>query len=349
MLRFAHPFALLLLIPLLTAAWFVYRRRPRQGVVFAATARLPPSRRSWRTIVLDAAPALYLLGTAAAIVALARPQTMLSTVRRHTESLGIVMTVDVSGSMRALDMSDVAAGRIVKERTRLDAVKEMFARFVAKRPDDMIGLVAFGGYASTRAPLTLDHDVLLHVLKAVEIPSETLDSNGNLVGGEEFMTAIGDAILTSCARLEHAPLASKVVVLLSDGESNTGMVEPLEALKIAKKLNVRIYTIGVGSNSEAPFRVTDRFGRQGIQWARVSYDEAMMRKIASETGGRHFNVRDTSGLESALESINELEKTKVEKDVYRQFEEHAGWLIGPGLALVGLSALLGMGFARRIV
>lgn len=349
MLRFANPFALLLLIPLAAAAWFVYRRRARQGIVFAAVNRLPAVRRSWRTLLLDAAPALFLLGTASAIVALARPQTMLSTVRRHTEAVGIVMTVDVSGSMRALDMSDVSAGRIVKERTRLDAVKEMFARFVEKRPDDMIGLVAFGGYASTRAPLTLDHDVLTHVLKAVEIPSETLDSKGNLVGGEEFLTAIGDALMTSCARLEHAPLASKVVVLLSDGESNTGVVEPLEALKAAKKLNVKIYTIGVGSNSEAPFRVTDRFGRQGIQWARVSYDEALMRKLAEETGGRYFNVRDAGGLEAALESINELEKTKVEKDVYRQFDEHAGWFLGPALALVGLSSLLSMGLARRIV
>jgi Ca-activated chloride channel family protein len=349
MLRFAHPFALLLLIPLAAAAWFVYRRRLRQGVIFAPVHRLPAARRSWRTAILSLVPALYLLGTAAAIVALARPQTMLSMVHRHTEAVGIMMTVDVSGSMRALDMSDIAAGRIVKERTRLDAVKEMFAKFVEKRPDDLIGLVAFGGYASTRAPLTLDHDVLLHVLKAVEIPTETLDGKGNLVGGEEYLTAIGDGLVTACARLEHAPLASRIVVLLSDGESNTGVVEPLEALKAAKKMKVRIYTIGVGSNSDAPFRAKDMFGRDRIQMARVSMDEALLRKIADETGGRYFNVRDTGGLETALESINELEKTKVEKDVYRQFDEHADWLMAPALALVGLATLLNMGLARRIV
>lgn len=349
MLRFAHPSALLLLIPLAVAAWFVYRRRLRQGVVFAPVHRLPAARRSWRTAVLAAAPALYVLGLAAAIVALARPQTMLASVRRHTESIGIVMTVDVSGSMRALDMSDVSAGRIVKERTRLDAVKEMFAKFVGKRPDDLIGLVAFGGYASTRAPLTLDHDVLLHVLKAVEIPSETLDGKGNLVGGEEFLTAIGDGLVTACARLEHAPLASRIVVLLSDGESNTGIVEPMEALKVAAKMKVRIYTIGVGSNSDAPFKVKDMFGRDRIQMARVSIDESLLRKLAEETGGRYFNVRDAGGLESAMESINELEKTKVEKDVYRQFDEHAGGFLAPALALVGLAVLLNMGLARRVL
>lgn len=349
MLRLAHPSALFLFIPLAVAAWTVYRRRLREGVVFSAMRRLPPVRRSWRTAALAFAPFLYLLGTASAIVALARPQTMISTVRRHTEAVGIVMTVDISGSMRALDMSDVAAGRIVKERTRLDAVKETFAKFVEGRPDDLIGLVAFGGYASTRAPLTLDHDALLHVLKAVEIPTETLDSKGNLVGGEEFLTAIGDGLVTACARLEHAPLASRVIVLLSDGESNTGLVEPLEALKAAKKLKVRVYTIGVGSNSDAPFKMKDMFGRDRIQWARVSFDEALLRKLASETGGRYFNVRDTGGLEGALESINEMEKTKVDKDVYRQFDEHAGWFMAPALALVGLAVLLNMGLARRII
>ncbi len=349
MLRFAHPFALLLLLPLAAASWFVYRRRLRQGVLFAPMHRLPAARRSWRTALLDVGPALYLLGAAAAIVALARPQTMLSMVHRHTEAVGIMMTVDVSGSMRALDMSDISNNRIVKERTRLDAVKEMFAKFVEKRPDDLIGLVAFGGYASTRAPLTLDHDVLLHILKAVEIPSETLDGKGNLVGGEEFLTAIGDGLVTACARLEHAPLASRIVVLLSDGESNTGIVEPVEALKAAKKMKVRIYTIGVGSNSDAPFRVKDMFGRDRIQMARVSMDEALLRKLADESGGRYFNVRDTGGLETALDSINEMEKTKVEKDVYRQFDEHAELFMAPALSLVGLAVLLNMGLARRII
>ena len=349
MFRFANPYAFLLLLPLAAAAYCVFRSRRRSGLLFSALGRLPTAGASWRTRMLWLPPALFLLAVAAAIVALARPQTVLSQVHRHTESLGIMMTVDVSGSMRALDLSDFAAGRLIRERTRLDVVKDVFSGFVQKRPDDLIGLVTFGGYASTRAPLTLDHDALQHVLKGVEIPTETLDAGGNVVGGEEFLTAIGDALATSCARLQHAPLKSRLIVLLTDGDSNTGIIEPLDALKAAKKLGVRIYTIGVGSNADAPFKARDRLGREVYVRAQVTMDEDLLRKIASETGGIYFNARDSGGLEKAMEKIDELEKTKVEKDVYRQFDEHMTLCLGPALALFGVAVLLNMGLARRIV
>jgi len=349
MFRFANPYAFLLFIPLAAAAYCVFRSRRRSGWLFSALSRVPAAGASWRTRLLWAPPALFLLAIGAAIVGLARPQTVLSQIRRHTEALGIMMTVDISGSMRALDLSDFAAGRLVRERTRLDVVKDVFAGFVRDRPDDLIGIVTFGGYASTRAPLTLDHPALLHVLKGVEIPSETLDTSGNVVGGEEFLTAIGDALATSCARLQHAPLKSRLVVLLSDGESNTGIIEPLEALKAAKKLGIRIYTIGVGSNADAPFKARDRLGRDVYIRAQVSIDEDLLRKLASETGGAYFNARDSSGLEAAMKKINELEKTKVEKDVYRQFEEHVSLCLGPAMVLFGLAMLLNMSLARRIV
>jgi Ca-activated chloride channel family protein len=347
--RFANPYAFLLLLPLVAAAYCLFRRRRRSGLLFSALGRLPAATASWRTRILWLPPVLFLLAMVAAIVGLARPQTVLSQVHRQTEALGIMMTVDISGSMRALDLSDFAAGRLVRERTRLDVVKEVFAGFVRRRPDDLIGLVTFGGYASTRAPLTLDHDALQHVLRGVQIPSETLDAGGNIVGGEEFLTAIGDALATSCARLQHAPLKSRLIVLLSDGESNTGIIEPLDALRAAKKLGVRIYTIGVGSNADAPFKARDRLGREVYVRAQVTMDEALLRKIAAETGGLYFNARDAGGLEKALERIDELEKTKVEKDVYRQFEEHVTICLAPALALFGLAVLLNMGLTRRIV
>jgi Ca-activated chloride channel family protein len=293
-------------------------------------------------------PLAYLVGLALLVLALARPQTVFSRIRRSADAIAIEMVVDCSGSMQALDMSQrLATG--VKYRTRLDVVKETFASFIAKRPDDLVGLITFAGYAATRAPLTGDHDALLHVLKGVETPSQVYDEQGRVINQEEMLTAIGDALATACARLEKAATKTRIVVLLSDGESNTGVIQPEEAMRLAAKMGVKVYTVGVGTSGRAPFMGRDMFGRQAIQLAEVTLDEDLLREIARTTSARYFNVRNPQGLEEALEDINRLEKTRIERDVFTQYRELFVWFLGAGAGVAALGSALNVLLARRIV
>ncbi|MBN1556899.1 MAG: VWA domain-containing protein [Lentisphaerae bacterium] len=348
MFDLGNPYALFLLIPVGFAAWRVYRRGIRSAILFAPAARLPAGSGAWRSRAAAALPVLYLAGLVLAVIALARPRTVLSETRQRTDAVAIEMVVDVSGSMEALDLSEkTAAG--VNYRTRLDVVKKTFADFIARRPHDLIGLITFGGYAVTRAPLTTDRDALLHVLDGVAIPGRSYDEDGRIVNQEELLTAVGDALATACARLADAEPVSRVIVLLSDGESNTGIIEPEEAIGVARELGITVYTIGIGTTGRAPFQARDLFGRPTVRYANVTLDEALLRKIAGETGGVYFNVRDPEGIETALDRIDTLETTEIERDVFVRYNErYLSWL-GPALALIVLAVTLNMLIARRIV
>ena len=177
MLTFGDPFYFFLLLPAAAAAWFIYRRRVRAGIIFSAVSRCAQAGATWRVRASQVLPLLFLAGLVLAIVALARPRTVFSKTRRTTDVVAIQMVVDISGSMEALDLS-IRTATGMDYRTRLEAVKEAFAEFVARRPDDLIGLVTFGGYASTRAPLTTDHDALVHVLDGIEVPKPYQDGEG---------------------------------------------------------------------------------------------------------------------------------------------------------------------------
>ncbi len=350
MFRFAHPYAFLLLIPLSVAVVVAYRRRIRSGLLFAPTHRIPVGVTTWRIRAASVLPAFFFLGIVSGMVALARPQTVFSLTRRTVDAVAIMMVLDCSGSMRALDFSTIAPdGTILKEKNRLDVVKETFSDFVKRRPDDLIGLITFGGYASTRAPLTLDHEALLHVLKGIEIPRLIQGQDGQFVNQEELMTAIGDALATACARLQSVTCTSRVAVLLSDGESNTGIIKPAEAMQMAKKLGIRVYTIGIGSNRRAPVRTQDRFGRSIIQWAQVTMDEELLRDIAHTTGGRYYNARDPKGLEEALADIDRLEKTTIQKELYHHCTELFPWFLLPAVGLLMVTSSLNLWWTQRIV
>jgi len=348
MFRFATPLAFLLLAPWALAAWRLYRRGAPAGVLFAPTHRLPEQTAGWRVVAARQVPALFLVGALLLIVAAARPQTFLAREHRTVDALAIEMLVDVSGSMDALDLSErTATGWNYK--TRLDAVKETFARFVAQRPDDLIGLVTFGGYAATRSPLTADHDALLHVLKGVEIPHGQTNDQGQPVDQEETLTAIGDGLATGIARLTDAEPKTRIVVLLTDGDSNTGIITPEQALDAAVKLHMRIYTIGVGSNGPAPIRVRDQFGRDVIVQANFALDEALLKKLADTSGGRYFNVRDPDALRHAMETIGKLETTPISRNIYRQYNERFSLFLLAGAALIVLALTLNMQAARRLL
>lgn len=345
MLQLATPWALLLLLPLGAAGWRLYGRRAG-GIRFAPTHRFTGGHQTWRMTIAALIPALAMTALAMLILALARPRSVLSSSQRHAEAVSIAMVIDISGSMEALDFSTRTATGI-NYRSRLDVVKEAFTEFVDRRPDDLISLIVFGGYASTLVPATADHTLLKHVLEGVTTPAPVF-ANGMIQNQEEMLTAIGDALATACARLREVETASKLIVLLSDGESNTGIIEPEEAVEIAKRLGIRVYVIGVGKTGRYPFRNRDRFGREVISYHHVSVDEDLLQHIADETGGRYINVEDSDALNAAIKAIDQLEKTQVEQTVYHQYTEHFPPILLAGLALLA-TAVTGSVWLRRQV
>ena len=356
-MSFAWPYSFLLFLPLALAAWRMLRRGRRSGIRFSAVLRLPAKTAGWRARMANLAPFIFLAGAAALVVAAARPRESLSQGRRNVDAIAIAMTVDVSGSMEIIDITQREAEKIRTQAdaerlpTRLDVVKKTFAKFVEARPDDLIGLVTFGGFASSRAPLTADHETLLQVLKGVEVPSSGVDPRtGQPIDGEETMTAIGDGLATALARLKNAELKSKIVILLSDGQSNTGAVEPDAAADAAAKMGVKVYTIGVGGHSGiALARMRDMFGRTQIrQVQNDGFDEAQLKSIAKKTGGRYFGVRDEKGLKAALEEIDQLEKTTLDRTVYQRWREYFAPFLMIGTLLVFLAVSLQMSASRRL-
>ena len=347
-MSFANPWLLLLSLPLGAVAWRLFRRGRKAGIRFSAVGRLPAKTAGWRAKVAALTPFVLLAGLALLVVAAARPRSPLAHESRSVEAIAIAMTVDVSGSMDALDLTPKGE-RFSRETTRLAVVKKLFAQFVEKRPDDLIGLVTFGGYASTRSPLTADHEALLNVLRGVQISSVAYDAQGRAISGDEQMTAVGDGLATALARLKDAKPKSKIVILLSDGVSNTGAVEPDEAAAAAKKMGVKVYAIGVGTRSRrTPIIGRDFFGRETVQYADMTFDERQLKSIARTTGGLYFPVNDREALVKALEDISELETTKLEADAYDRWEEHFALFLLTGAVLVLAAVTLSMAATRRM-
>ena len=347
-MSFANPLMLLLFVPIAVAAWRLLRRGRRSGIRFSAVGRLPAKAAGWRARVAALTPFILLAGLSLLTLATARPRTSLAHEKKSVDAIAIAMTVDVSGSMDALDLTP-RGERFSRETTRLAVVKKLFAEFVNKRPDDLIGLVTFGGYASTRSPLTADHEALLNVLKGVEIPSIAVDAQGQPIAQDEQMTAIGDGLATALARLKDAKPKTKIVILLSDGVSNTGAVEPDEAAAAAAKMGVKVYAIGVGTrSSRTPIFGRDFFGRPVIQYADMTFDEKQLRTIAKKTGGTYFPVNDRDSLEEALKEIDQLETTQIDADVYNRWAEHFVPFLLVGAVLVLLAVSLSMSASRRV-
>lgn len=347
-MSFANPWLLLLFLPLGFAAWRLLRRGRKRGIRFSAVARLPAPAAGWRARVAALTPFVLLAGLALLVLAAARPRTSLARERKSVDALAIVMTVDVSGSMDALDLTPKGE-RFSRQTTRLAVVKKLFAEFVEKRPDDLIGLVTFGGYAATRSPLTADHAALLNVLKGVEIPSVALDAQGRPISRDEQMTAIGDGLATALARLKDAKPKTKIAILLSDGVSNTGAVEPDEAAAAASKMGVKVYAIGVGTRARrTPIIGRDFFGREVVQYADMTFDEKQLRSIAKRTGGTYFAVNDRDSLEKALDEIDQLETTRLDADVFNRWREHFVPFLLAGTLLVLFAVSLSMSATRRL-
>lgn len=348
-MNFANPWMMLFFLPLAFAAWRLLRRGRKGGIRYSCVSRISVGRMSWRAKAARLSPYILLSGLILLVLASARPRSPLAREKRSVDAIAIAMTVDVSGSMDALDLTPKGE-RFSRQTTRLAVVKKIFADFVGKRPDDLIGLVTFGGYAATRSPLTADHNALISVLKGVEIPPIALDDEGRAIGGaEEQMTAIGDGLATALVRLKDAKLKSKVVILLSDGVSNAGAVDPDEAAAAAAKMGVKVYAIGVGTRSRrTPIFGKDIFGRTSINMVDMTFDEKQLKNIAKKTGGMYFPVNDRDSLERALAEIDKLETTKIEADVYDRWLEHFPILLTIGSLLVIVAVSVSMASARRM-
>ena len=240
-----------------------------------------------------------------------------------TEGVNIILAVDLSESMAALDFK--RKGKVVN---RLEAVKGVVEDFVRKRTGDRIGLVVFGSQAYTQIPLTRDYTTIVSMLERLSI------------GAAGKSTAIGDAIGISLKRIGDVKSASNIVILLTDGQSNTGELTPDIAAGIAAEKGVKIYTIGVGTRGEAPFLVNDPFFGERYVYQRVDMDEDTLKAIAQRTGGMYFRAEDTAGLEKIYDTIDQLEKTEVKVERFTENRELYPFFLLPAFVLLGLWVVL---------
>lgn len=330
-----------LLLALLALPTYVWSRRGGGRLMFSSLA-LIPKERSLRQRLSGLPAALLALSIVALAVAMAGPRLPDRSTRVQKQGIALMLVVDTSSSMQALDLSDAATPD--KERTRLDAVKEVFSDFVTGghglpgRPDDLVGIVSFARYADTRCPLTLDHDNLRVVASQLQIVDRQ----------EEDGTALGDGLGLALERLRESSAKSRVAILLTDGVSNAGEMAPARAAELARTIGVKVYTVGAGTNGMAPVRVRDPFGRSMLQRMPVEIDEDGLREIAKKSGGRYFRATDAEALRQVYRDIDALERSELTAERFRRYREFYPHALLLGLLLALLAWLLNGTLLRRL-
>lgn len=307
-------------IPLI--GWYVWKQHTMNASLqISSLSGFEGMRKSYKYYLRHLPFILRMLALSTIIVVLARPQSTSNWSNSTTEGIDIVMSIDLSGSMQAQDLKP----------NRLQAAIDVATEFVAGRSNDKMGLVVFAGESFTQCPLTTDQSVLINLFKA--IPEIELKDG----------TAIGMGLSTAIARIKDSEAKSKVIILLTDGENNTGQITPETAAEMAKTFGIRVYTIGVGTNGTAPFPVQTAFGLR-YQQVPVKIDEDLLRNIASSTGGEYFRATDNEALRAIYSRIDELEKTKIEKKEYSTKSEEY-WRY----AVLALMLLMGELLVRNTV
>tara|TARA_R110002073_G_scaffold279026_1_gene443229 strand:+ start:525624 stop:526622 length:999 start_codon:yes stop_codon:yes gene_type:complete len=303
---------LLLLIPLVAIWYFLIRKKEAATLKMASTKGFAE-----QSMIAKLKPLLYilrLLAFTALIIALARPRNVeVSKRTKTTRGIDIVMAIDVSASMLAKDLKP----------NRLEALKDVATNFVNKRPNDRIGIVVYAGESFTQTPITSDKRIVINTIRQLRW--------GDLEGG----TAIGMGLGSAVNRLKESKAKSKVIILLTDGVNNSGFVDPKTATELAKELEIKVYTIGLGTNGTALFPYAkDGSGNLLFRNAPVEIDEKLLEFIAQQTDGRYFRATDNEKLASIYDEINKLEKTEVEEFKYYNYQERyrplvllAGFLI----------------------
>jgi Ca-activated chloride channel family protein len=331
----------------LAALWWRFRPQRRAAAVFSSVADLKDLPVTLAQRIRRCLPYVYGLGLCLVIAALARPQAGKAESRISGEGIAIEMVLDISGSMEALDFQLEG-----KEVNRLTAVKHVIKEFVlgsrqmglSGRSDDLIGLVAFGGFADSKCPLTLDHGALVDIVQGLDTPKPVRDGQGRVINAqslkEEMATAIGDGVAVAVDRLRGAKAKSKVLLLLTDGDNNAGVVDPSEAAGIAADSGIRVYTIGIGRNGTVPFPQEDEFGNKVLVPARFRIDEQLLRDMAQRGRGQYFHASDSDGLAQVYAEIDKLEKSQFEETKYSEYTELFPWFAGSGLAIILLVGVL---------
>ena len=313
MIRFASWY-FLLLIPLVPLLFFVWKKK--KALQFSSI-RLLQSSGMKKSMGHLSGKVLICLALVLLLTALARPQRMDEDAPVSGQGIDIAMVLDVSGSMQSVDF----------EPNRLAVAVDTINSFVDDRPQDRIAFIIFAGTAYTRIPLTLDHDIIRQSLK--EVGTESVNEDG---------TAIGMAISVGLNRLKKSDAASRIMVLVTDGDNNAGAINPATASSLAKDMGVKIYTIGVGTDQTIiPVRT---FGQVRYQRAEGGLNEALLQEIAQTTGGQYYRAKDATGLAQIFDTINQLEKTEFDRDNFKQYTELAFDLIKAALVLLLLGIFL---------
>ncbi|MFH2061189.1 MAG: VWA domain-containing protein [Pseudomonadota bacterium] len=318
MFRFASPIFLLLLLFVVPALILRFKRKSLyhiNHIRVPSLKGLEPMSDSIGVKLSRLVPGFKIGALILLIIALARPQWGDQKINVTTQGVNIILALDLSESMRALDFK-----RDNKIVTRLEAVKTVVRKFIMEREGDRIGMVVFGSNAFTQLPLTRDYNTISFILDRLEI------------GAAGPRTAIGDAIGISLKRLEDIQSKSNIIILLTDGKSNSGELSWQDATQIAVQRKVKIYTIGVGTKGEAPFLVDGLFGKQYV-YQRVDVDMDALKTIAKETNASFFQADDIKSLEQIYEMINRLEKTKVDVEKWVDYKEFYPGLLSFGLIL----------------
>jgi Ca-activated chloride channel family protein len=323
-MTFARPWLLMLL--LLLPLWWVLRRRRGVPAARYSDVTLPAmaTRRRWWVVL---PPVLRGLALAALVLAAAGPRIGGDTVEIKQEGIAIVITIDISSSMLAEDFAP---------SNRLEVAKRQAVGFIRGRSADRIGLVAFAGEALTQVPVTLDYPVIEQAVMDLKI--------GSLEDG----TAIGSGLATAVNRLRRAPDKSKVILLLTDGENNKGLIDPRTAAATAAAFGIKVYTIGVGTIGEAPIPTGRGLGGFRYELLPVRIDEPLLQEIAQKTGGRYFRAKDSEALSRIFRQIDALEKTPIHVTRYTRYDETTRPLILLGVAALALELLIGTTLVVRV-
>ena len=321
---FEYPYLLwLLVLPVLLLALYLYRELKERDPHLRVSTITPweSGGKSVLGIVRHLPEALRLAALCLLIVCIARPRSKTEMERVDTEGIDIVIAVDVSTSMLARDFKP----------DRLSAAKDISIEFIAQRPSDRMGIVVFAGESYTQCPLTTDRATLINLMK--EVQTDLIEDG----------TAIGNGLATAVARMKDSDAKSRVIILLTDGVNNRGEVDPSMAAEIAKTYGIRVYTIGVGREGEAPYPVQTPWGPD-VQMMKVEIDEPLLKQIAAETDGKYFRADDNTKLAEIYSEIGKMEKTRTTVDsfpIYKDlFPKYAVWILVCLLLEVLIRALL---------
>jgi Ca-activated chloride channel family protein len=330
MYRFANPEYLYLLLLLPVFAYWYLKKRDKGGgkIRFSDIHVIKKVGKTARQRLRHSLFLLRLLFLAMVIVAFARPQSGSKMRETTTEGVDIILAIDVSSSMLAEDF---------KPKNRLEAAKMVAKEFIEGRQNDRLGLVIFAGESFTQCPLTLDYGVLLTILEQIKVADKDWDG-----------TAIGMGIVNAVNRLRDSKAKSKVIILLTDGVNNRGEVDPVTASNIAEAIDVKIYTIGAGSQGTALYPVDDPLLGKRFVPMPVEIDEVVLKKIAANTNAKYFRATDTEKLSEIYAEIGELEKTKIDVKEFTQYEEYFYVFLITGLLFFMLEIVLGSTIFRKL-